>query len=45
MQKPVIKYKGYRYPIDIIQHAVYLYHRFTISLRDVEEMLLYRGQL
>jgi putative transposase len=37
------KYKGYRYPIDIIQHAVYLYHRFTVSLRDVDEMLLYWG--
>jgi hypothetical protein len=24
MQEPVIKYKGYGYPIDIIQHAVYL---------------------
>jgi putative transposase len=37
------KYKGYHYPIEIIQHAVYLYHRFTVSLRDVEEILLYRG--
>ena len=30
-------YKGYRYPIEVIGHAVWLYHRFTLSLRDVEE--------
>jgi putative transposase len=36
MLESVKKYKGYRYPIEIIQHAVYLYHRFTVSLRDVK---------
>jgi len=28
-------YKGYRYPIEIIGHAVWLYHCFALSLRDV----------
>ncbi|HYB34428.1 MAG TPA: hypothetical protein VEF72_00570, partial [Mycobacterium sp.] len=36
-------YKGYRYPIEIIGHAVWLYHRFALSLRDVEELMLARG--
>ena len=30
------RYKGYRYPIEVIGHAVWLYHRFALSLRDVE---------
>ena len=38
-------YKGYRYPIEIIGHAVWLYHRFALSLRDVEELMLARGVL
>jgi len=29
------KYLGYRFPIEIISHAVWLYHRFMLSLRDV----------
>jgi transposase-like protein len=33
-------YKGYRYPIEVIGHAVWLYHRFALSLRDVEELML-----
>ena len=37
------RYKGYRYPIEVIGHAVWLYHRFTLSLRDVEELMLARG--
>ena len=36
-------YPGYRYPIEIISHAVWLYFRFTLSFRDVEEILAYRG--
>ena len=35
--------KGYRYPIFIISHAVWLYHRFTLSYRDVQELLFERG--
>ena len=36
-------YKGYRYPIEVIGHAVWLYHRFALSLRDVEELMSSRG--
>jgi transposase-like protein len=32
-----------RFPPVVIQHAVWLYFRFTLSLRDVEEMLARRG--
>ena len=37
------RYKGYRYPIEVIGHAVWLYHRFALSLRDVEDLMLARG--
>ncbi|MFV0492559.1 MAG: IS6 family transposase, partial [Pseudorhodobacter sp.] len=30
-------YKNHRYPIDIVARAVWLYFRFNLSLRDVEE--------
>src|SRR3712207_9463308 len=36
-------YAGYRYPPEIISHAVWLYFRFPLSLRMVEEMLAARG--
>ncbi|WP_085441444.1 IS6 family transposase [Magnetofaba australis] len=36
-------YHGYRHPCEIISHAVWLYHRFTLSFRDVEEILASRG--
>ena len=36
-------YRGYRYPAEIISHAVWLYFRFSLSLRDVEELLAERG--
>jgi transposase-like protein len=36
-------YSGYRYPAEIISHAVWLYFRFSLSLRDVEELLAERG--
>ena len=32
-------YRGFRFPKAIIQHAVWLYLRFTLSLRDVEQLL------
>ena len=38
-----ISYKRHRFPPDVIRHAVWLYFRFTLSLRDVEEMLAQRG--
>lgn len=36
-------YKGYRYPAEVIAHAVWLYHRFLLSYRELEELLLQRG--
>ncbi len=36
-------YSGHRYPKEIIRHVVWLYHRFTLSLRDIEDILSYRG--
>src|SRR5215213_3548910 len=36
-------YAGYRFPPEIISHAVWLYFRFPLSLRMVEEMLAARG--
>src|SRR5260370_15733365 len=38
-----IIYRGYRFPPEIIERAVWLYYRFTLSLRDVEELLAERG--
>jgi transposase-like protein len=35
--------RGFRFPWIIIQHAIWLYARFTLSLRDVEELLAERG--
>ena len=34
---------GYRFPPEIISHAVWLYHRFSLSFRDVEDLLAERG--
>ena len=39
MQMNKISYSGYRFPPEIIQQAVWLYLRFTRSLRDVEDLL------
>ncbi len=36
-------YKGHRFPCEIISHTVWLYHRFTLSLRDVEDLMAERG--
>jgi len=35
-------YHGYRFPPTIVSHAVWLYHRFCLSLRDVEDLLAER---
>ena len=37
-----ISYSGYRFPPEIIQQAIWLYLRFTLSLRDVEDLLAER---
>ena len=42
MNTPSI-YRGYRFPPDVIAYAVWLYHRFTLSLRDIEDLLAERG--
>jgi transposase-like protein len=39
---PSPSYKGYRFPAEIISHAVWLYYRFPLSYRDVEELLAER---
>ena len=36
-------YKRYRFPAEIIQYAVWLYHRFNLSYRDIEDLLAERG--
>ena len=36
-------YKGHRYPVEIINHCVWLYFRFPLSFREVEELMLERG--
>ena len=36
-------YRGHRFPGEIISHAVWLYYRFALSHRDVEEVLAERG--
>ncbi len=45
MTSPVPNYHGYRFPPEIISHAVWLYHRFCLSLRDAEDLLAQRGIL
>ena len=36
-------YQRHRFPSEIISHAVWLYHRFCLSFREVEELLAERG--
>jgi putative transposase len=36
-------YRGFRFPVEIISHGVWLYYRFPLSFREVEEMMLERG--
>ncbi|GAB2771426.1 IS6 family transposase [Streptomyces chlorus] len=38
-------YRGHRYPVEIISHCVWRYHRFPLSFREVEELMLERGVL
>ena len=38
-----LSFKRHRFPPDIIRHSIWLYARFTLSFRDVEEMLAERG--
>jgi putative transposase len=43
MKTTSTNYRGHRFPIEIISHGVWLYYRFSLSLRDVEELLAKRG--
>ncbi len=36
-------FKRHRFPADVIRHAVWLYFRFSLSFRDVEELMAARG--
>src|SRR5437764_14921645 len=38
-----LSYRRHRFPPPVIQHAIWLYLRFTLSYRDVEELLAERG--
>jgi putative transposase len=43
MNNKTPSYRGYRFPPEIISRAVWLYHRFCLSFRDVEDLLAERG--
>jgi len=43
MHTPFSRYHRHRFPAEIISHCVWLYFRFALSFRDVEEMLAMRG--
>jgi putative transposase len=43
MRRSQNPYRGFRFPPEIIAHAVWLYHCFSLSLRDVELILAARG--
>jgi transposase-like protein len=43
MKRSASLYNGHRFPPEIIQHAVWLYHRFNLSTRDIEDLLAERG--
>ena len=34
------RYKNHRFPGEIVSHRVWLYYRFTLSCRDVQEILM-----
>jgi len=43
MKTPQSLYKRHRFPAEIIQYTVWLYHRFNLSHRDIEDLLAERG--
>ena len=43
MNPDAVSYRGFRYSAEIISHCVWLYHRFPLSFREVQEMMLARG--
>jgi putative transposase len=38
-----VSYSRHRFPVEVIQHAVWLYSQFSLSFRDVEELLAQRA--
>ncbi len=36
-------YRGFRFPAEVIEHAIWLYHPFSLSLRDIETILAAGG--
>ncbi len=42
-EAPQARFKRHQFPAEIIAHAVWLYFRFPLSLRDVEDLLAERG--
>ena len=43
MNTKTLSYQRHRFPTEIISHTVWLYHRFCLSFREVEELLAERG--
>ncbi len=43
MKTTAVSYHGYRFPPEIISHAVWVYYRFCLSFRDTEDLLADRG--
>ena len=43
MKRSTTMYKRHRFPPEIIQYAVWIYHRFSLSHRDIEDLLAERG--
>jgi transposase-like protein len=43
MKRTRSRYHGHRFPPEIIGYAVWVYHRFCLSFRDVEDLLAERG--
>ena len=43
LSRATLSYRGYRFPSEVISHAVWLYHRFSLSFLDVEDLLAERG--
>jgi transposase-like protein len=42
-EQPSLPYRGYRFPPEIISYCVWLYFRFSVSYRDIEELMTERG--
>jgi hypothetical protein len=42
-EQSAISFKRHRFPAEVVRYAVWLYFRFTLGIRDVEELLAQRG--